>query len=380
MLALHLLFADFASANFSYTTPTVTVISPVTDRIYDYNSNIALSVKVEMYPHGVINLGAEELAEVRYSIDGQAENRVAINNEVPRSRYCTGYANATISGLSGGIHKLFIRGHTNFGDFSSPSVSFNRTIYFIVGAVSATIEVISPQQTTYNSNTVSLEFESHKSLTWAGYSLDQKVVVDCPDNTNITSLSNGTHSLRVYGADGNGNIYASQSVVFFIDDKEPPVVTLDIDKIVNNSKLFAFDFNQSTWWHLVFYVNEPTYWMGYSIDGGVKQTIEGNTTLRFSYGRYTIVVYAADFCGNIGASTPYTFTLAPEGAESAYTSPNPSLNSTSIPTDSNDDLTSNQMLSTAIIIVAGIMLSTVLIGLFYFRKRKLPNRKQINLL
>jgi hypothetical protein len=362
MLSLHLPFTEFALANFHYNPATVTVVSPITDMVYDYNSKIPLIVKVEMYSTG---FSSEELAEVRYSIDGQPENSASIKNEV--SSY--GYANATISGLSKGAHKLFIRGHTSLGDFSSQYVSFNRTIYFIVDTVSTTIEVISPQQTTYNSITVSLEFKSYKSLTWAGYSLDQKMVIDCLNKTSITNLSNGAHSLRIYGTDGSGNIYASQSIVFFINGKKPPVVTLDVEAIINDRKYLPSDSNQRTCWHLVFHVNEPTSWMGYSIDGGSNQTIEGNITLSFSYGRYTIIVYAADLCGNIGASTPYTFTLAPGEAGSAYTSPSPSLNSTSIATDPNDASTSNQTLSIAIIIVAGIMLATASIVLFYFRKK-----------
>jgi hypothetical protein len=367
MLALHLPFADFASANFSYTTPTVTVISPVTDMVYGYNSNIPLSVTVEMYPHSFINLGAEELAEVRYSIDGQPENRAAIKNEVPESRYCTGYANATISGLSKGVHKLFIRGHTNFGDFSSPSVGFNRTIYFIVDSISATIKVISPQQTTYNSNTVPLNFTSYKPLTWAGYSLDQNLVVDCLDNANIPNLSNGTHSLRIYGTDGSGNNYASQSIVFSINDKSPPVVTLDIEAIINDRKSMHFDFGNISYWRLVFHVDEPTFWMGYTMDGGAKETIEGNKSIGLSYGRHTIIVYAEDFCGNVGTSTPYNFTLTREETIPAHTPPNPSPNSPSPSTDPNDISPSNQTLSIAIIIIAGIMLAPIV--LFYFRKK-----------
>jgi len=369
MLSLNLPFADFASANFSYTTPTVTVISPVTDRVYGYNSNIPLSVKIEMYPHSVINLGAEELAEVRYSIDGQAENNAPINNEVPESRYCTGYANATISGLSKGAHKLLIRGHTNFGDFSSPAVSFTRTICFIVDSVSATIEVISPQQTTYNSNTAPLNFTSYKPLTWAGYSLDQKLVIDCLDKANITNLSNGTHSLRIYGTDGSGNIYASQSIVFSINDKSPPVVTLDIEAILNDRKNRHYDFGNMSYWRLVFHVNEPTSWMSYSMDGGANLPIEGNTSLKLSYGSHTIIVYAADLCGNVGASTAYTFTLAKEETIPAHTPPNPSPSSSPTSTGPNDASTSNQTLSIAIIIVAGIMLAPTLIVLFYFRKK-----------
>ncbi len=369
MIALHRPFADFASANFSYHTPTVTVISPVTDKVYDYSSSIPLSVKVEMYPHSVLGLGAEELAEVRYSIDGQPEKNARINNEVPQSRYCTGYANATISGLSRGIHKLFIRGHTNFGDFSSPSVGFNRTVYFIVGSISATIKVISPQQTTYNSNTVPLNFTCYKPLTWAGYSLDKNLISDCLDKANINNLSHGTHSLRIYGTDGSGNNYASQSIVFSINDKSTPVVTIDIDAIIDFRKNFHLDFGNMTYWHLVFHVNEPTSWMSYSMDGGAKETIEGNTSLKLSYGTHSITVYAADACGNVGASTPYTFTLTQEETRLAHTPPNPSPTPSPSP-NANNAAPSNQTLSTAIIIIAGIMLAPVLIVLFYFRKNQ----------
>ena len=38
----------YASANFDYHPPRVTVISPVTDMTYDNQASIALSVKVEM--------------------------------------------------------------------------------------------------------------------------------------------------------------------------------------------------------------------------------------------------------------------------------------------------------------------------------------------
>jgi len=210
MLSLRLPFSNFASANFTYHKSTVTVISPVTDMVYNYNSEIPLTIKVDMYPSGIPGLGAEELAEVRYSIDGQPEKNASITNEVNPQGYGTsGYASAKILGLSKGAHELFVRGHTSYGNFSSQVASFNRTIYFIVDSVSATIDVISPQQTTYNSTSVSLSFRSSDSLTWAGYSLDKKMISDCNDNTTIYYLSNGAHSLRIYGTDGIGNVIDS---------------------------------------------------------------------------------------------------------------------------------------------------------------------------
>lgn len=319
-----------ALANFKYYKPSVTVVSPVTDMVYEYNSKIPLVVKVEMHHSSIPNLGVEELAEVRYSIDGQPENNASIENEMDSrgSIYgMYGYANATILGLSRGPHKLFIRGHTSLGDFSSEAVSFNRTVYFIVGTVSPSIEVLSPQPTTYYSITVSVKFRSYRALAWAGYSLDQKMVVDCLDGANITYLQNGAHSLRVYGMDSNGNVYASQSIAFSINGKNPPVINWDIEKMLYDRQRLPSDYENMTYWHLVFYVNEPTSWTGCSINGGANQTIERNPTLRFAYGTYTIIIYAADLCGNKGASVPYSFTVGPGEAGSAYTSPRPNQNS-----------------------------------------------------
>lgn len=322
------MLSQLAFANFKYSNPTVTVVSPLTDMIYDYDSNIPLIVKVEIHPSGFPS-SSEELAEVRYNVDGQPENNASIKNELnPRGYGVDGYANATLLGFSKGAHKLFIHGHTDFHIGNSTSeISFNRTIYFVVEAVSPTIEVISPQQTTYNSITVSLKFKSSKSLVWAGYSLDQKMIVDCLDGANITYLQNGVHSLRVYGTDGSGNVYASNSVVFSINGKSPPIVTLDVEKMSYDRQFLPSDYKNMTYWHLVFHVNEPTSWTGCSINGGANQTIEGNETLHFAYGKYTIVVYAADLCGNKGASAPYTFILGPGEAGSAYNSPSPNQNS-----------------------------------------------------
>ena len=332
--------------------------------MYDYNSEIPLIVKVEMYHSSIPNLGVEELAEVRYTIDGQPENNASIKNEVGSSDFgMYGCANATILGLSRGAHKLFIRGHTSLGDFSSEAVSFNRTVYFIVGTVSPSIEVLSPQPTTYYSITVSVKFRSYRALIWAGYSLDQKMVVDCLDGANITYLQNGVHSLRVYGTDSNGNVYASQSIVFSINGKDPPVVTWDVEKMLYDRQRLPSDYESMTYWHLVFHVNEPTSWTGCSINGGANQTIERNPTLRFAYGTYTIIVYAADLCGNKGASAPYTFTVGPGEAGSAYISLRPNQNSASKQDNSTSTLPTEAMEPASPEAIPWLQVATVFVGI-----------------
>ena len=60
---------------------------------------------------------------------------------------------------------------------------------------------------------------------------------------------------------------------------------------------------------LNFTVNETTHWMGYSLDNQANATIPGNTTIPVSEGRHTLVVYANDTVGNMGASNTVCFTV-----------------------------------------------------------------------
>jgi hypothetical protein len=61
---------------------------------------------------------------------------------------------------------------------------------------------------------------------------------------------------------------------------------------------------------LTFMVNEPTSWLGYSLDGQETVAITGNTTLSgLASGGHTLTVYATDASGNNGSET-INFTIA----------------------------------------------------------------------
>ncbi len=64
---------------------------------------------------------------------------------------------------------------------------------------------------------------------------------------------------------------------------------------------------------LVFAVNKPVSWLGYSLDGEETVTITGNTTLSgLSSGLHNITVYARDEFENTGASETISFRVAEE--------------------------------------------------------------------
>jgi len=61
---------------------------------------------------------------------------------------------------------------------------------------------------------------------------------------------------------------------------------------------------------LTFTVDEAPSWMGYSLDGQANVTLTGNTTLTsLADGSHSVVVYANDTAGNMGASSTVYFTI-----------------------------------------------------------------------
>jgi hypothetical protein len=61
---------------------------------------------------------------------------------------------------------------------------------------------------------------------------------------------------------------------------------------------------------LVFTVNKPVNWTGYSLDGQDNVTVTGNTTMEgLANGLHNVTVYAKDTFGNVGASETVSFSV-----------------------------------------------------------------------
>lgn len=71
---------------------------------------------------------------------------------------------------------------------------------------------------------------------------------------------------------------------------------------------------------LTFTVNEPTSWIGYSVDKEANITLTGNSTLSTKAGLHSLMFYANDTAGNMGKSDPVLFTV-----EGPTPSPSPSI-------------------------------------------------------
>ena len=137
-----------------------------------------------------------------YSLDGQMNMTIS--------------GNTTIFGLSDGSHMITVNANDTAGNMGSSD-----TVYFTIDTVSPNIEILSPENRTYATNSVSLNFTLDELTSWVGYSLDAEKNVTITGNVTISELSNGLHSLIVYANDTAGNTGASEIIHFTIETPQP---------------------------------------------------------------------------------------------------------------------------------------------------------------
>jgi len=170
------------------------------------------------------------------------------------------------------------------------------------GTVPPELHILSPENKTYPSNNIQLVLNVSRPTNWIGYSLDNKANVTVSGDTMLSELSEGAHSIKVSVNDTFGNMVSSDSVYFSVDTIPPNIVIL----FPTNMTYGETDIKS------IFTVDEPVSWMGYSLDGQNNETITGNVTLAvLPEGTHTLIIYAADLVGNMGASGTICFVIAP---------------------------------------------------------------------
>lgn len=197
------------------------------------------------------------------------------------------------------------------------------------------------------SMTYSLDGQEKEALSlvehYFGWLQPEKSYID--GSKTLLELSEGSHSILVYLEcnhetwDGTGShvhtYFDSQTVYFTIMDTTSPNISLLIENKTFNQNDLSLNFT----------IDEPTSWIGYCLDRKANNTISGNTTLTgLSNGSHSIVIYANDTAGNVGACEIVTFSI-----------------------DTSEPFPTTQVATAA----SGASVAVIAVGLFvYFKKRK----------
>ena len=89
-----------------------------------------------------------------------------------------------------------------------------------------TIVLLSPENTTYAVNQVSLNFAVSEQTSWEGYSLDGWANVTITGNQTLNDIADGFHTITVYGNDTQGNMGQSKTVQFTVDTTPPSITSV----------------------------------------------------------------------------------------------------------------------------------------------------------
>jgi hypothetical protein len=194
---------------------------------------------------------------------------------------------------------------TYLSDDRLSAEAHNNPIFLTIEEVSIipSLTVQSPTNTTYNIQTIDLNFTTDSNAANCWYSLDggaNTTLAACA-NTTLTSLSQGSHSVSVYANSSTGGTNTS-TVAFSVDSIAPSVA---IQNPTNTTYLYsAVNLNLT-----VSDGGSGIANCNYSVDGGAAVLSCANTTLILGNGNHSIFIQAADNLGNTN-STSVSFTIA----------------------------------------------------------------------
>ena len=282
---------------------TIIILNPQNSTTYYSNIvQIGFNVTHPSFPNGT-DCG---IHYIDCRLDGSA-----LPNYSYRVQAIYPYSYVQDSNLSEGNHTLEISVEDAYfpGSMTIFYLWASSTVSFMVDTTPPSITNLSLENITYTSSNVQLNFTVNKTTSWLGYSLDNQGNVTIAGNTTLAGLSNGSHSLLVYANDTAGNMGKSETVFFTIDTSTPsPSPEITVISPYNTT------YSSDTGFILTIYVNQPTSWIGYSIDGHANVTLTGPVRISGATGLidgyHNITVYANDTAGNMGKSDTVYFTQA----------------------------------------------------------------------
>jgi parallel beta-helix repeat protein len=247
--------------------PTVTILSP--ENATYVVSDVPLTFTIN-----------ETASWMGYSLDGQANVTIT--------------GNTTLTSLSEGVHSIVVSANDTAGNMGTSGI-----LYFTTDTTPPHLTILSPQNVTYDTDAIMLNFTIDDVASWMGYSLDSQANATIAGNTTLISLAEGPHNVVVYANDTLGNMGGSDTVYFTV------AITPEITVLSPANSTYA-----TSDVPLTFALSEAASWIGYSLDGQPNATITGNTTLTaLAEGPHNVVVYANDTLGNMGVSSAVYFSV-----------------------------------------------------------------------
>lgn len=214
--------------------PTIVIISPENNTAYR-TDNVALSLNVSVGNSSTAN--ARLIKAIYYEADWQPDN-IYVYERIPETNMpvITEFSTTiTLTSIPDGYHTITVNA-TERGDYLDEVDYCNNRYYKVFeitdsSSVSFTVDttppktsVLSPENKTYDTADVQLNFAVNETASQIKYSPDGQENVVVSGNTTLAGLPEGEHSVTVYAQDNAGNIGASATIYFSVKVSLPTVV------------------------------------------------------------------------------------------------------------------------------------------------------------
>jgi len=206
--------------------PAIIIHTPQNGSFYQKNLNLTFDVII---PNTNGDKSVRTVTKLYYKATWEP-NEITISEQEYGFRESTSFS-IDLAGVSGGNHSITIYavGHgfyeantvvngifvahyyNRFEIIGSSTVSFTKDI------VSPRISFLSPQNGTYATSDVELDFTVSEAASEILYCLDGKENQTITGSVSLTGLAEGAHNVTLYAADLAGNTAAPQTLFFSVD-------------------------------------------------------------------------------------------------------------------------------------------------------------------
>ena len=131
--------------------------------------------------------------------------------------------NMTLYSLSDGQHMLYLYVVTKTGPHQQ-EYSTSQRIFFYVNTTPPKVSNLSVNSA--DSGNRLLSFTVDEEASWVGYSLDNQANVTVVDEAVLRDLPFGSHNVAVYAEDSAGNMGASETLFFTIEEPFPTIMVI----------------------------------------------------------------------------------------------------------------------------------------------------------
>ena len=216
--------------------PVITILTPRNNTCHR-TKDIALTLKLSAGDSTVAS--AQLTSEIYYKADWE-QSGIWIYKYYPGVylQLINDYSTTiNLTGIPDGMHTIIVnaterRQYDGYNDYSKGlhykifEITGSSSVSFTVDTKAPSIFVLSPQNKTYASSDVQLNFVAFESGLQITYSLDGQQSITVLGNTTLTGLSIGHHNLTIYAKDEAGNIGALKTVAFTTAEPFPTTMVL----------------------------------------------------------------------------------------------------------------------------------------------------------